>query len=218
MDMVMVGIVLFFFAFSGVRHFSSGARLRKVPQVGAARDRLVFRVRGRGDGPPVCLGRSARLPPLDRCHLARGLGAARPWVSFRPTSSCTRGTACSTAMTSCGGGSTKCTTARSGLMWPARFTSRPSIWSAGQRLRALPSCGAVGLTPEAVLVVNIFSTFRAMFTHANIRTPRWLGYLIARPEMHAIHHERGVSLGKLLRPILHRHGLRHFPQPCGIRG
>ena len=51
---------------------------------------------------------------------------------------------------------------------------------------------AVGLTPEAALVANLFATFMAMFTHANIRTPHWLGYLIARPEMHAIHHERGA--------------------------
>lgn len=29
-------------------------------------------------------------------------------------------------------------------------------------------------------------------THANLRTPQWLGYFVARPEMHAAHHERGV--------------------------
>jgi hypothetical protein len=34
-----------------------------------------------------------------------------------------------------------------------------------------------------------------MFTHANIRTPRWLGYFISRPEMHAVHHERGSHSG-----------------------
>ncbi len=31
-----------------------------------------------------------------------------------------------------------------------------------------------------------------MFQHANIRTPRWLGYLIQRPESHALHHGRGI--------------------------
>jgi sterol desaturase/sphingolipid hydroxylase (fatty acid hydroxylase superfamily) len=30
-----------------------------------------------------------------------------------------------------------------------------------------------------------------MFQHANIRTPRWLGYLIQRPESHVVHHARG---------------------------
>jgi sterol desaturase/sphingolipid hydroxylase (fatty acid hydroxylase superfamily) len=31
-----------------------------------------------------------------------------------------------------------------------------------------------------------------MFQHANLRTPRWLGYIIQRPESHGIHHERGL--------------------------
>jgi sterol desaturase/sphingolipid hydroxylase (fatty acid hydroxylase superfamily) len=49
-----------------------------------------------------------------------------------------------------------------------------------------------GLSGEAALVVNVAVTFLAMFQHANIRTPHWLGYLIVRPESHAAHHERGV--------------------------
>jgi hypothetical protein len=28
--------------------------------------------------------------------------------------------------------------------------------------------------------------------HANIRTPRWLGYLIQRPESHGVHYGRGI--------------------------
>lgn len=50
----------------------------------------------------------------------------------------------------------------------------------------------VGLSLEAVIPVVLMTSFMAMFTHANLRTPRWLGYFIARPEMHAVHHERGV--------------------------
>ena len=50
---------------------------------------------------------------------------------------------------------------------------------------------AVGVTPEAAVVVNVVVTFFAMFTHANIKTPRWLGYFVGRPEMHAVHHKRG---------------------------
>lgn len=37
-----------------------------------------------------------------------------------------------------------------------------------------------------------FLTFNALFQHANVRTPKWLGYLIQRPESHALHHGRGV--------------------------
>jgi sterol desaturase/sphingolipid hydroxylase (fatty acid hydroxylase superfamily) len=50
----------------------------------------------------------------------------------------------------------------------------------------------LGLTVEAGIVGALFLTFNAMFQHANIRTPQWLGYLIQRPESHAIHHARGV--------------------------
>jgi sterol desaturase/sphingolipid hydroxylase (fatty acid hydroxylase superfamily) len=50
----------------------------------------------------------------------------------------------------------------------------------------------LGLSPEAGAVANLFLTFNAFFQHANIRTPRWLGYIIQRPESHGVHHERGV--------------------------
>jgi sterol desaturase/sphingolipid hydroxylase (fatty acid hydroxylase superfamily) len=62
-------------------------------------------------------------------------------------------------------------------------------------LGSLALVWAVGVTPEAAVMVNVALTFTAMFTHANIRTPQWLGYFISRPEMHAIHHERGSHSG-----------------------
>ncbi len=50
----------------------------------------------------------------------------------------------------------------------------------------------VGISGEAAMWVAVASTFLSMFTHANIRTPRWLGFIITRPESHTLHHERGV--------------------------
>ncbi len=50
----------------------------------------------------------------------------------------------------------------------------------------------VGLTPQATTVALLAITFLGIFQHSNIRTPRWLGYLIQRPESHSFHHERGV--------------------------
>jgi sterol desaturase/sphingolipid hydroxylase (fatty acid hydroxylase superfamily) len=50
----------------------------------------------------------------------------------------------------------------------------------------------LGLSPEAGVIAALFLTFNAMFQHANIRTPHWLGYVIQRPESHNIHHARGV--------------------------
>ena len=49
-----------------------------------------------------------------------------------------------------------------------------------------------GITAEAAILVSLAATFCGLFQHANIRTPRWLGYLITRPESHSLHHERGV--------------------------
>lgn len=50
----------------------------------------------------------------------------------------------------------------------------------------------LGLGAEAAAIGAAFLTFNAMFQHANIRTPHWLGYIIQRPESHNIHHARGV--------------------------
>jgi len=50
----------------------------------------------------------------------------------------------------------------------------------------------IGLTAEAAIVVAVLATFCSMFQHANIRTPRWLGYIVTRPESHSVHHERDV--------------------------
>jgi sterol desaturase/sphingolipid hydroxylase (fatty acid hydroxylase superfamily) len=50
----------------------------------------------------------------------------------------------------------------------------------------------LGLAPEAGAWSAAFITFCGVFQHAHVRTPRWLGYLIQRPESHAIHHARGV--------------------------
>ena len=50
----------------------------------------------------------------------------------------------------------------------------------------------LGLSMGAVVLASLFLTFNAVFQHANVRTPRWLGYIIQRPESHGVHHERGV--------------------------
>jgi sterol desaturase/sphingolipid hydroxylase (fatty acid hydroxylase superfamily) len=53
----------------------------------------------------------------------------------------------------------------------------------------------VGITPEAATTVLYATTVFSVFQHANIRTPRWLGYIVQRPESHSRHHERGVHAG-----------------------
>lgn len=46
----------------------------------------------------------------------------------------------------------------------------------------------LGLSPAAGAVGAGFVAVNAMIQHANIRTPRWLGYIIQRPESHSVHH------------------------------
>ena len=50
----------------------------------------------------------------------------------------------------------------------------------------------LGVSPQATMVTGMLGVFSAMFQHSNLRTPRWLGYLIQRPESHSVHHGRGV--------------------------
>ena len=49
-----------------------------------------------------------------------------------------------------------------------------------------------GVSAEAAIIINLLATFFGLFQHINVRTPRWLGYIIQRPESHSAHHERGV--------------------------
>jgi sterol desaturase/sphingolipid hydroxylase (fatty acid hydroxylase superfamily) len=50
----------------------------------------------------------------------------------------------------------------------------------------------LGLDPLAGAIVGFTAGFYGLFQHLNVRTPRWLGYIIQRPEAHGLHHSRGV--------------------------
>lgn len=50
----------------------------------------------------------------------------------------------------------------------------------------------IGLSPKAISTAVLVLNFLAIFQHTNIKTPVWLGFIIQRPEQHAIHHEKGV--------------------------
>ena len=50
----------------------------------------------------------------------------------------------------------------------------------------------LGLSAPAATAALLVITFLAVFQHANVRTPVWLGYFVQRPESHSVHHERGV--------------------------
>jgi sterol desaturase/sphingolipid hydroxylase (fatty acid hydroxylase superfamily) len=50
----------------------------------------------------------------------------------------------------------------------------------------------LGLAPLAAAVTGYIAAFYGLFQHFNVRTPRWMGYLIQRPESHGVHHRRGL--------------------------
>jgi len=49
-----------------------------------------------------------------------------------------------------------------------------------------------GFTAEASTLIILFTTFLAVFQHSNIKTHRWIGYIIQRPEAHSIHHAKDI--------------------------
>lgn len=53
----------------------------------------------------------------------------------------------------------------------------------------------IGLDPMAAAIAGVFGGFAVFFTHTNIKTPRWIGHIMARPENHGLHHQRGRHAG-----------------------
>jgi len=59
----------------------------------------------------------------------------------------------------------------------------------------------LGVPPAAATLTLLIVSFVSTFQHANVRTPRWLGYIVQRPESHTVHHARGI----------HRHNYADLP-------
>jgi sterol desaturase/sphingolipid hydroxylase (fatty acid hydroxylase superfamily) len=58
-----------------------------------------------------------------------------------------------------------------------------------------------GLSIEAAALTSYLGFFSMTFQHMNVKTPRWIGFVLQRPEAHAVHHARGVhayNYGKLM--------------------
>src|SRR5574337_7424 len=63
----------------------------------------------------------------------------------------------------------------------------PLDWMAAHRWMDGTRLGAAGGA-----LAGYIAAFHGMFQHWNVRTPRWLGYFIQRPESHCVHHRMGV--------------------------
>ena len=47
----------------------------------------------------------------------------------------------------------------------------------------------LGLSLEAGVIYTACTAIGEFFYHTNIKTPRWVGYIFQRPEMHRVHHK-----------------------------
>jgi len=62
-------------------------------------------------------------------------------------------------------------------------------------LQLLVTVIVLGLDPLAAALVGVVAAFHGVFQHWNVRTPRWLGYIVQRPESHSRHHARDLHAG-----------------------
>jgi sterol desaturase/sphingolipid hydroxylase (fatty acid hydroxylase superfamily) len=59
-------------------------------------------------------------------------------------------------------------------------------------LTTTAAASLIGAGGAAAALAGYASFVAAAFQHLNVRTPRWLGYVLQRPEAHSVHHQRGL--------------------------
>jgi sterol desaturase/sphingolipid hydroxylase (fatty acid hydroxylase superfamily) len=72
---------------------------------------------------------------------------------------------------------------------PGAFFSHPLEVVMKTTLGLIGGTVVLGLAPPVAAMISSTLAFLSIFQHWNIDTPRWLGYVVPRPEMHAYHHE-----------------------------
>ena len=71
------------------------------------------------------------------------------------------------------------------------FVFHPVDMAGWTMVGSIAAVGLTGVAVEAAILSALLNNAAAALGHANIRTPQWLGYIVARPENHALHHARG---------------------------
>ena len=103
------------------------------------------------------------------------------------------------------------------------FYKHPAELVVNSILSGLIAYTLLGLSIEGAAWMTMFSALGEFFYHMNVKTPRWVGYIIQRPEMHRIHHERDkhtsnfgdlpvfdILFGTYVNP-------KTYEGPCGFR-
>ena len=68
-------------------------------------------------------------------------------------------------------------------------------------LNAVVAYVVLGVGPAAAALALLYVTAFNLVAHADLRTPWWLGFLVQRPEMHRVHHERGAHANNYGLPL-----------------
>ncbi len=71
----------------------------------------------------------------------------------------------------------------------ASFYKHPVEILLNSVLSALIVYSLLGCSIEAAAIYTGFTAVAEYFYHWNVRTPRWIGWLIQRPESHRVHHQ-----------------------------
>lgn len=61
-----------------------------------------------------------------------------------------------------------------------------------QLLANVVAISLLGVSPDAAALAGFVGFSFALFQHLNVKTPRFIGWFIQRPEGHSIHHQRGL--------------------------
>lgn len=71
------------------------------------------------------------------------------------------------------------------------FYKHPGEMLANSIIGSLLVYTLLGLNLEAGAIYTFFTAIGEFFYHTNVKTPRWIGFIFQRPEMHRIHHQFG---------------------------
>lgn len=69
------------------------------------------------------------------------------------------------------------------------FYKHPAEMVVNSLIGSLLVFATLGLSAEAGAVYTLCTALGEFFYHTNIKTPRWVGFVFQRPEMHRIHHQ-----------------------------
>jgi sterol desaturase/sphingolipid hydroxylase (fatty acid hydroxylase superfamily) len=98
------------------------------------------------------------------------------------------------------------------------FFVHPAEMISGALLNTFLVQVVLGLGAEANAWCNLWISLAGFFYHMNLRTPRWVGYFVQRPEMHWRHHELGRHAGNYSDLPIWDHLFGTYVPPEGFSG